>query len=137
MSNREKSLRSSIATYIRKSYVLASLSSSKSTSILPPTGFTNELYYCYMNSALQCILSINSLTLYFGTKKFKSWISLSSYEFCKAFSEVIITHQKPMQTYNAKIIKKLSSTIFDTSEQQVITFLITKEETKWEWYEKF
>lgn len=56
-------------------------------SIVPPVGLSNESQYCYMNSGLQVIMSIDQFALYFLREKYRC--GDKNYLFCDMISEFV------------------------------------------------
>lgn len=62
-------------------------------SIVPPIGLSNEGNFCYLNAALQFLMSIESFALYFLKEKYRS--EDRNYKYCelltKFFNEIRVT----------------------------------------------
>ncbi len=66
---------------------------------LSPIGFENPCVYCFMNSALQCLLSISEFNFYFANQLYKSEKkSKKSSEACEAVYELIHSYNNCSKT---------------------------------------
>ena len=72
-----------------------------------PQGLANESYYCYLNSILQLLLSLEKYVFYF-----KNWEEKPEQSFSSAIFDLVNGHTFGNQIYNAKQIKSLSSARF-------------------------
>ena len=80
------------------------------SSCLPPFGLSNELYYCYLNSVLQCLMNITPFC-----ESLQQSYKLKGGKWTRGYRE--IANYKPNQVYSAKSMKKLAGSYLDPDEQ--------------------
>jgi ubiquitin C-terminal hydrolase len=96
---------------------------------IKPIRLSNPSFYCYQNSCLQALLSINQLVDHITEGKYKTLASKETIKFWPAFAEVVHASVNREALFSAKKIKRLSVGRFTPSEQQdaheFLTFLLS------------
>lgn len=100
---------------------------------LPIVGITNNSLFCFLNSGLQCLLSIELLVEYYGNKKWKDFQGkrIKDPLFSSCFSNLIheIKSKEVGDCITASYFKKLFKKIFDPSQMhdcsEFIRFLLS------------
>ncbi|KRX08355.1 hypothetical protein PPERSA_03349 [Pseudocohnilembus persalinus] len=87
-----------------------------------PVGLENKANYCYMNAAIQCLLSVPQLNYYFQNQQFTKiqYKTKKQFKFSIAYSELLHSITNNPGKYpivNAYSIKKLCKKQFDPGEQ--------------------
>jgi len=101
-----------------KSYNSSMINSTPiNTSFLKPAGLSNEMFYCYMNSSLQCLLGIQELVEYTYQEKYKKLLTSKNPKFWKAFNELVTLYTQSTSRLTPKAIRRIASVYFDPDEQ--------------------
>lgn len=100
---------------------------------LPVVGINNSSLFCFLNSGLQCLLSVELLVEYYGNKKWREIQGKRMKDplFSNCFSNLIqeIKSKEPGDCINASSFKKSFKKVFDPSQMhdcsEFIRFLLS------------
>jgi len=96
---------------------------------IKPIRLSNPSFYCYMNSCLQALMSINQLVDHVTEGKYKSLATKESIKFWPAMAEVVHASVNREAFFSPKKLKRLSTMRFNPSEQhdahEFLTFLLS------------
>ncbi|MCQ2817554.1 MAG: ubiquitin carboxyl-terminal hydrolase [archaeon] len=81
-----------------------------------PKGLNNPSVYCFMNTCLQCIISIPELNYYLTTGKYKNEAKYSP-KYCEKLAEFIKDYKEAEDTLNPRKIIKVCNSLLPSGEQ--------------------
>lgn len=88
-----------------------------SIAVSEPIGMVNEMFFCYMNSSMQCVLGIDDLVQYTSQERYKKDLVSKNPKFWTSFSEIIYYNNKKSNDFTPKLLRKISQKLFEPSEQ--------------------